>query len=384
MKKQLTKRVIPLLIFLFVVNICIGQAKLYAGDKKDVILVLDTSLSMKGHGGRNILEKVKKSIAGFIDKKVEDGDRVTFITFDTEIRLHPPMIMDDDNDRDILKKFISMTEAKGQWTYIYKMLKAVIHKAGELEKKDGDRQTVIIVMTDGLDDPPPNQKKSRFNLEKIAQQYNAENWWFYLVDLSEMKKDKKLATVDKKLEAEIKKAIPHSKRIDGSKKDPSEVIEKDLKEDIDRKERKSGNYLLPILIILGVLGCAGGLIVVFKKMSQLKVTGTIEYWNHGVLDPYLESFDLTRYQLKEVIVGKGYECLINLRDIEAKNPFSIVAVKDHKGVKMALKPGEGNTIEYKNREAGQFLEDGDIFEVANYSFKYASDKEGGVKGEKQE
>ena len=73
---------------------------------KDVILVLDTSLSMVGYQGKNIFESVKGSVDSYLDT-LQDGDRVTFVTFDEDVKAYPQVLIDDQNDRDIVKKYIS-------------------------------------------------------------------------------------------------------------------------------------------------------------------------------------------------------------------------------------------------------------------------------------
>ncbi|MCP4137078.1 MAG: VWA domain-containing protein [bacterium] len=174
------------------------------GKQKDLILVFDTSTSMAGRGetgGRNILDKTKGSIEHVIDK-LEDGDRLTFVTFDKEIKIYPSVIVDDENDRDILKKYISMIEAKGKWTYTSKMIKAVMQKAEELSSADSERTIKIVVITDGMDNPPPQFRKNKLSLDSISKQYDASAWWIYLIDFKSQK---------------------------GSREDPAKVIEADLK-----------------------------------------------------------------------------------------------------------------------------------------------------------
>ena len=51
-----------------VVLLCLGAGPLNAREKKDMILVLDTSLSMAGYGGKNVFPEVKKSLGKFIDQ----------------------------------------------------------------------------------------------------------------------------------------------------------------------------------------------------------------------------------------------------------------------------------------------------------------------------
>jgi Mg-chelatase subunit ChlD len=128
--------------------------------QKDVIMVLDTSLSMVGQGssGNNIMKAVKKDIKDFIYNDIKDGDRLTFLTFDSKVEEYPTFKIDDENDRNIATKFLLRIEPKGLWTHTKLMIETVIKKAKELEKTGKDRQPVIIILTDALDDPPPGKK----------------------------------------------------------------------------------------------------------------------------------------------------------------------------------------------------------------------------------
>jgi hypothetical protein len=42
-------------------------------------------------------------------------------------------------------------------------------------------------------------------------------------------------------------------------------------------------------------------------------------------------------------------------------------------IKCALQWGNSYTIEFQNGVQGEFLKDGDVFKVANYTFKYSID-----------
>ena len=169
-----------------------------ADDSKDLILILDTSLSMAGYGGRNILPQVKRSLPKFIDQ-LEDDDSITFMTFDTDVKVYPTVYVDDDNDKDILNKYISVIDAKGKWTYTSLMIAHALKKAQELEEKDEDRQRIIVVLTDALDDPPPWRQRDRLNIKRIAKSYKDKDWFVFLMNFGDIKKNEKLATELKKL-----------------------------------------------------------------------------------------------------------------------------------------------------------------------------------------
>ncbi len=368
------KKAISLMVATLIYILSFQAVPLFADDSKDVILVLDTSLSMVGYGGKNIFDRVKGSIAKYIDK-LEDGDRVTFMTFDTKIRVYPTVLVDDDNDRDILKKYILMTEARGQWTHTFRMIQGVFKEADDLKKTDDeDRQTVIVVMTDGIDDPPPGFVREKFSIEEIASKYSGKNWWVYLINFKDIKKSGKAEKIQKELKAERKitkelaKVTEHVKIIESDK--PEQAIEESLPDEVRKTEEATSFNVFPWIIALLVIGLAGLIIVVLKKLAEVKVSGKLEYWNNEVLKPYIENFDMTRFMDKQIVIGKGVGCHLNLRDFEIRTPFAIRAVRHEKEIKLEIQHAQDTAVEFKNRESGGFLQDGDIFQVNNYTFKY--------------
>jgi hypothetical protein len=254
------------------------------------------------------------------------------------------------------------------------MIKNVLKKAQELEVAEKERQKVIVIMTDALDDPPPYQRKHRLNVKEIASAYGGKDWFIFLVNLGDLKKNERLVEVQK----EFKKSVsPYTKIID-AEKSPSKGIEKDLKKHIESSEEEkklrersflASPYFIGIFVIIIVL-----LILFYlKRLSDLKVLGKLEYWNHELLDPYIENFDLTRQNARTVPIGKGISCLLNIRDIEITDPFKIVAERDKGKIQYAVVGGEGYTVDFVNREPGEYIQNGDMFKVSNYTFKYMSE-----------
>ncbi|HRZ26650.1 MAG TPA: VWA domain-containing protein [Spirochaetota bacterium] len=350
----------------------LGQSDAAASSNKDVILILDTSYSMIGSGGgykaKNIFEDVKGSIASYIDN-LEDGDRVTFMTFDTAVRVFPTIFVDDDNDRDILKKYISMTQAKGLWTNTYYMIQAAFSKAESLEtEEDNDRQIVIVVMTDGIDDPAPDSLDKRLNIKEISSRYSNKDWWVYLVNLSELRQTKKVAILKKELD----KVTKHATIIEAGK-DPAKGIQQDLQKDIEDKDTGTGDIILTILLVLIIIAAILGLIYFFTRYSSLRVTGILEYWSSEVLDPYITNVNLTKKGARTVYVGKGFDSTVTIRDIQINVPFEISAVRVEKRAMLKISTRGSYSIDFVNKEQGQYLESGDIFKVSNYTFKYSSE-----------
>jgi len=366
-----------LLLLLIVGSILILQPeslKAATAVNKDVILVLDTSLSMIGDHGKNILDAVKGSVNSYIDN-LQDGDRVTFVTFDEDVKAFPQVLIDDRNDRDIVKKYISITQAKGKWTYTLNMLKTVFALADQMTKESAQktselkRNVVIVIMSDGLDDPPPGHEKESFDLKKVAAQYSGNDWWIYLVNLNELQKSKEISVAQANLLKELGKVSSNTQMIDGT--NPDSAINDALSKDIERKESEQFYKLLAVvsgLIILVLL-----LIWLIVKLRSVKVTGTLEYWCHELLKPDVITVSLTALAKKEIILGKTADCTIKIRNYESRYSFSIKAVKKKGKVLLTLNPEEGLEIGFKNKEADGFLANGDIFSASNISFRYIAE-----------
>lgn len=345
-----------------------------AAANKDVILVLDTSLSMVGYQGKNILESVKGSVDSYLDS-LQDGDRVTFVTFDEDVKVWPQVLIDDQNDRDIVKKYISITEAKGKWTYTLKMLKTVFALADQLTKESDQNKTelkrnvVIVIMSDGLDDPPPTNVKEKFDLKKVADQYSGNDWWIYLVNLDELQKSKQISAAQENLRKELSKVSGNTQMLDGS--NPDKAINDEIRKDIDKKEKEQFYRLL--MIVAGLLILILFIIVLIKKILAVKITGSLEYWNHELLRPEVLTVSLTNLGKKEIVLGRTNMCTIKIREYESRIPLTLKAVKKGGKVLIKISYDEGLELGFKNKEFDGFLLNGDIFSASNISFRYIAD-----------
>lgn len=348
------------------------QAESKAASNKDVILVLDTSLSMMGYQGKNIMGDVKRSVYTYIDS-LQDGDRVTFVTFDEDLKVYPQVVIDDQNDRDIVKKYISMTEAKGQWTFTLKMLQTVFGIADELTKENhaqsqvNPRNVVIVIMTDGLDDPPPGKGGERFDLKKIAEQYSGNDWWIYLVNFAEMQKSKEIAVAQQKLREELSRVSENTTFIDSE--NPDKAINEDLKRDVEQKEWSQFMKILPFVVLISLLVLIV-LFVLIKRAAGVRVKGTIDYWNHELIRPEVLRVTLDGLEAKRVLIGRAVTTGIKIRDFESRFNFALKAAREKGVIRIQIAAEEGLEVGFKNRDFDGYVNDGDIFSASNYSFRY--------------
>ncbi len=394
----LKKIFIPLLSAVFLL---LNTHILNASEAKDLILVVDTSLSMGGNckGCSNIMPQVKQSLPQFIDR-LEDEDSLTLITFDTTVKVYPTVYIEDKKNKESLIEYIKNIKVAGAWTYTSQMMRVAFRKAAELEARNKDRERVIIVLTDTLDDPPPGKLNDGLNIKQIAKNYKDKEWFVFFYTFGEViKNNPKLARLQDDLRTNVSKysnvvevkTVPAAtgaadkktgKAAKGAVKTDEKTIktaiEKDLSENIKKMEDKklkaeNGSFPFKSLIIaLIVIAALLAALYYFKTHSGLKVTGSLEYWDHTMISPYFENYSLTKQNSKEILVGPKSSNNLTIRDIEITDAFKIFAIRVNGEVKSTLQAGKGHIIEYVNREPDGYLKNGDMFKVANYSFKYKS------------
>ncbi len=362
------KKVLSIL-FLAVLVIPILGVELLAKDR-NVILVLDSSYSMAGSGGKDIIDQVKESISSYIDG-LSNSDNVTFVTFDERVKVYPTVKIEDKNDKDILKKFIKMTTTRGKWTNTAMMIEEVRRRAAELERENRDSQVVIVVMTDGIDDPSPGSAR-RANIKNIADHYEGKDWWVYIVDYAGLKKgkgDQENAGSQGAVGDGSTATAKGNVRVIDASEEPLKGLEK-VEAAVDSRgvsssEIAGAGIIAAIIIILIIL------IVLIRRFSQLKAHGRIEYWNNEILNPVVEHFDINRFNSRVIVIGKGAGCHLNIREFASRASFALRAVRGAKGgISLSLLVPEGIKVEFKNSEDKGFIEDGDVFKVKNYTFKY--------------
>ncbi len=332
-----------------------------ARKSKDVIIILDTSLSMKGQaGGNDIFDRAKISINNYIDQMTL-GDRVTFATFDTDVRIYPTVMVDDRNDQDIIKKYINMTDASGLWTHTYQMIIKILEFAKK-EEKESDRPTEIVIMTDGIDDPPPGGKG--LNFKEFAQKYGKKkDLLVYVISFTSLQNSEAARKMEKDLGlvSDAVKII----ETDDPEKGKDAIIETNR-----QRESSARGILVPLLIAIALVILLIVILFLVKRFSELKVFGRLDFWNNEIIEPYIQHFDLARRPSREAMIGKGLGCVLNIRDIAIKKPIAIKAVRHGGATRMTIVDNESARVEIINRQPDGFLADGDIFKVGNYTFKY--------------
>ena len=321
--------------------------------QEDYIIMLDTSGSMSS--GDRAIEKVKANIPDFVNE-LDIGDSISLMSFDTKARFHKTFVIQNDADYEkVVKKFLSL-KAKGTYTDMIAMLKS-IKKVGEKLKKPG-RRIVLIIMSDGLNDPPPWTKKKNLgiNLEEIRQ----DNWlwglwnepYVYYVNLGKLKENK--------LPKRFKRVA-----------DSNTAGLKEISKDID-----SENRFLSISVILVIIAslCLLGLILLLiqKFITRHKVSGSLLYHDIDVPVSMSETYPLSKTKNHSFSFGSRIGAQLKIKGIGVKENIILKASK-HKGTScLKIRNKEAKHFLFSNRNASKknLIAPGDKFQIGNFKFEY--------------
>lgn len=172
--------------------------------KTDLVLIIDTSKSMRGAGGyANIFGRVKQSCKQIV-RELSPGDTVTVIAFDSSVKVQPTVTIHGDTEISRVDGLIDDLRADGAWTFTAKALRNALEEAARLEKIFPGHNQAVVILTDGLNDPPPGDPEKDLTLESVAKPYSGKPWYVYQVQLG--------PKVDKNL-SEALKSFPHGTTI---------------------------------------------------------------------------------------------------------------------------------------------------------------------------
>ena len=336
--------------------------------QNDYIVVLDTSYSMSGKGGRDIFADVKKSLNSYVDK-VQKGDSLTFITFDAAVKLYPPVTVDTDNSRDIVKKYLSVIEAKGEWTYTVEMLRTVIKTAGDLRAKDASRQQVIVIMTDAQDDPPPAKRGDKIDIKSLAKTGQGSDWFIYLIDTGELDKNPAIL----KLKGQLAAMSPNTQLV-GRQDGVGKALDEAAK-DAEKKsaERNRPIFLHPVFLLGVLILIIIAIVWYVRRLSKIKLAGVLEYWSNDTFHKDVMTVDLSKFDIRRLGIGKDGDVRIRLRDFSSRKPLILEAVSIGGKIFPAIAEALSGPVEYLGNK-GAHLADGDTFKAGSYTFIFHQKK----------
>ncbi len=169
MKKSIA--LYPLLVIILLVS------NLAFGDY--IIIVLDTSLSMnrKVIDNQRLYDIALKSLSNAI-YSLKNGDIVYIADFNEKTQIRGPIEIKGNHTKDVIVKIMYGTRPYGKWTFTYQMLKDIstLAKTNNIPPE----KSRIIIISDGIDDPPIKSKEYLIELDKIATLFDPSQLIYYI------------------------------------------------------------------------------------------------------------------------------------------------------------------------------------------------------------
>lgn len=163
-----------------VVLLLAGAARAQTRGAVDWIFLVDTSMSMRGVGGKNIFGDVKSALGTFV-REASVGDSVTIYSFDRKVQLRSSLDIREEADRGRLLETINDLQAEGDRTDLGTAIARGLDAS--VRRNDPTRERAIVLFTDGKEDvrDMPDAVPIASNIERVA----VSKPWIFFVSLGE-------------------------------------------------------------------------------------------------------------------------------------------------------------------------------------------------------
>ena len=375
---------------------------------KEYILMIDTSGSMAAN--ERPLEEIKSDVVDFVGK-LALGDAITLMTFDSTVKRYKTYKLNQERNRQELVDQVLALQARGAYTDVDTMLVALAKTSDELQVSG--RQLYIIIVSDGLDDPPPEVRKLRedalVDLRSIEKKSQVNNeWWgmqkrpyIYYLSLRDIRnygvKDGAKERAEEKTamgpfkSSEVKDGAEEKdkdkEKLDKVKKklslisDQVKVVdaskERDLSQAIAMEDIGLIDYWRITLYVLSALVFMICIVVIcYKLYTRHKLNGSLTYCDVSLNDWNIsQSFHLNKLSRHQFKLGSKMGAQLKIRDIGLKQNLSLRTKKY--GELLCLKPvskeADFYTCDSETYKKSGLIAPGDKFTVGNYIFKYTND-----------
>lgn len=340
------------------------------GEKRHYLLAVDTSGSMADT--RDTIGRVKASIPRLMET-VNKGDSVTLLSFDENVAVGRTWTIRSNDDKRQPENEIKAFAAKGAWTDLSRMVQALRDKTKELEKEGG--KIIIIVLTDGKDDPAPGTRKEHIDIQSLKDP-NApvKDYFIYYVSLG--------ALADPVLQKRLETIAPNVTTIQAPDVKPGQSAAEStgmnrVLSDLRQKSwfdtfKKYGP--IAALIIGGILLILGIILLIRRFLNRNKVAGDLLYYEDGINSPNKTPYNLDRLHSPSVTIGPKPGVNLRIKQLGLLQEFKFRALKI--GGKNFLKPvSNANLIQFLQQKNPGKVSSGDLFKIGNYKFEYNDGQE---------
>lgn len=360
--------------------------------KIDLVLIVDTSASMVGKaGGQNIFPDVKGALRDLVSAS-NPGDNILLISYDADVRSRPPAAIYGQQDKEAIHREIDGLSATGSWTYTAAALQKGLEEAKRLDEAQGGGKhaKVVVLLTDGLNDPPPAVRGSaaEVRLGEIARRFEGMPWFVWQVQLGpkvdsgvdeafrsarfQNYRQVHTAAADlNRIRAEIQKEIDAEKarqaaeQAEARRRGAAAAADDQARQAREATERQRSHARL---LVGGAV--AGGIVLVVVATILLRRRprphGSLQYWKPGQAP---RAFDLAAGGKRRLRLGPDTSDLA-LSDFPASG-LVVSAARIDGQVLCLVEAEDGVSMSFRGQPATRLeLYDRDEFQAGAYSFQY--------------
>lgn len=358
------------------------------GSERDYLLVIDTSGSMVSH---DTIDRVKQGMPEFLNS-VDEGDSVTVVNFDARPKIGARVVIESDADRKRVVDQVAQLKASGAWTDMGAMVELL--RAQTKSAASAGRESVVVVMSDGKDDPPPGARRDRLDLNRLrdpdADGLSAP--YIYYISLGKIQ--------DPALERSLRTIAPDARTIRANQADRrggaasgaaasdpaaqaadqvglTEVVEQHEGAWWRRLLSALGPYKWIILIALAALLVLILLVwLIWKLLTRSRFAGNLVYYEAEVGQPLKNDFDLNRLSRNRMTIGSKLGADLRVRS--SGLPQNVLLKGRRSGGESYLVPGESDRsfFQFLSQKKEGLISTGDRFRLGNYIFEYTDGASG--------
>lgn len=370
-----------------------------AGTPTDLFLIVDTSRTMIGEaGGQNIFPEVKRVLKELIEG-CNRGDHVVLIPYDAEVRAQPTVVIQDDRDKQRLKRLVDGMVAKGDWTYTAAAIQEGLAEAKRLDDAQGGSKhmKVVLLLTDGLNNPPPwvRGQSGEVRLEEVARRFAGMPWFVWQVqlgpeidqgidrafreqnypnyktvqtaaaDLEKVRKQvrSELAAEQARQQAEEAAKRRREEAAAAEARRRAEEAARRAREEAERRA-KLRQMLLPLGVALSVAALLG--VVWVWHRQRPRPHGSLTYWRPGEPQRTCDLSSFRRLRLR--VDGPGSDLVLTGF---GQRGATVRAERIEGEVLCVIEADDGVTMKFRGTPVGRLeLYDLDEFQLGDYSFRY--------------
>lgn len=322
----------------------------------DLILIIDTSMSMRGvDGGADIYEEVQETCKELV-RDVGYGNSVTIVSFDTDAHVYPRVVIADNTDRERVYGQIDQIPANGKYTYTAKALESALNEANRLQERSQDYRQVVVILTDGKNDPPPGANGD-LDFADVTSPYKGKPWYVYYVQLGD--------ELDPDLRSALKRDFPNNKTIHDAKGANLNELAREVSKEFEEPKEPS---TWPYWVGGALLGLVLSIVIwrIIAAQMEKRLFGSLDCWPSKGGGSKTRFEDLSESGRSTTIGASGLVLPDCTEDVARMG-----AEKVDDEVLVFVEPLGDSKIMFKNRQEEHLvLYSGDEFTAGSWSFRY--------------